>query len=64
MRNKILGAIGVIWGGGILVSHVVQGGPKGTGSYAMGEYGALAFAVCIVIAGTLALLKRSDATAR
>jgi len=34
MRNRIFGAIGVIWGGFMLVSAFLQGGPQGSGAYA------------------------------
>lgn len=50
MRNRILGAIGVIWGGAILLSGLLRGVPEGEGAYAQGRavgfaFGALLFAV-------------------
>jgi hypothetical protein len=48
MRNRIFGAIGVIWGGLRLVSAFLRGGPQGSGSYAAGQTTALVFAVLLV----------------
>lgn len=50
MRNRVLGAVGVIWGGAMLVYGLVQGGPEGSGAYAQGQgaglvLGGLMFAV-------------------
>ena len=50
MRNRIFGAIGVIWGGAILV-RVLTGGPQGTGSYAAGRTSAFVFAGLLVLVG-------------
>jgi len=52
MRNRILGGIGVLWGGGILVSTFVKGTPQGPGAYAQGQMfgtalGALLFLVSL-----------------
>ena len=57
MRNRIFGAIGVVWGGLILVSAYFRGGPQGSGSYAAGQTGALVFAVLLVLVGGYYLLK-------
>jgi hypothetical protein len=57
MRNRIVGGIGVVWGGFILVSAIVRGGPQGSGAYAAGQTGALVFAVLLVIIGGYYLLK-------
>jgi hypothetical protein len=57
MRNRIFGAIGVIWGGLILVNAYLSGGPRGSGSYAAGQTGALVFAVVMVLVGGYYLLK-------
>jgi len=37
MRNRIFGAIGVIWGGSILLFGLLKGGPEGSGAYAQGQ---------------------------
>jgi hypothetical protein len=62
MRNRIFGAIGVIWGGLMLVSAFLRGGPQGSGAYAAGQTGALVFAVLLVIVGGYTLLKSRQKT--
>jgi hypothetical protein len=57
MRNRIFGGIGVIWGGLMLVSAFLRGGPRGSGAYAAGQNAALVFAVLLVIVGGYYLLK-------
>jgi hypothetical protein len=37
MRNRIIGGIGVLWGGGILLYSFVEGVPQGRGAYAAGQ---------------------------
>ena len=59
MRNRIVGAIGVLWGGGMLVSAFLRGGPAGSGAYAAGQTGALAFACLLVLVGAYYLFKGS-----
>jgi len=57
MRNRIFGAIGVVWGALILVNSFFRGGPQGSGAYVAGQTGALVFAVLLVIVGGYYLLK-------
>lgn len=57
MRNRIFGAIGVLWGGAMLVSSLFRGGPEGSGAYAAGQTTALVFAVLLVLIGGYFLLK-------
>jgi len=57
MRNRIFGAIGVVWGAAIVVNTFLRGGPQGSGAYAAGQVGALVFAVLLVIVGGYYLLK-------
>jgi len=59
MRNKIFGAIGVLWGGAILVSAFLNGGPQGSGSYAAGQTAGLVFALLLLAVGAHYLLKKS-----
>jgi hypothetical protein len=59
MRNRIFGGIGVVWGGLMLVSALLRGGPQGSGSYAAGQNAALVFAVLLVLVGGYYLTKRS-----
>jgi hypothetical protein len=57
MKNRIFGAIGVVWGALILVNAFLRGGPQGSGAYSAGQTGALVFAVLLVIVGGYTLLK-------
>jgi hypothetical protein len=57
MRNRVVGAIGVLWGGGILVSTFINGLPKGDSAYATGNYAGIIFGVAMFIAGAYYLLK-------
>jgi hypothetical protein len=50
MRNRILGAIGVIWG-------FMTGGPQGAGAYKAGQTGALVFGVLLMLVGGYTLVK-------
>jgi len=51
MRNKIMGGIGVIWGGAVLLRALLLGGPSGSGAYQVGQTGALVFGVLLLVAG-------------
>jgi hypothetical protein len=64
MRNRIFGAIGLIWGGLILVNGFMRGGPQGSGAYAAGQTGALVFAVLLVIVGGYYVLKGGQKTGK
>jgi hypothetical protein len=64
MRNRIFGAIGVIWGGLMLVSAFMRGGPQGSGAYHAGQTGALAFAALLVLVGGYYLLKGGKKAAK
>ena len=64
MRNRIFGAIGVIWGGLMLVSAFLRGGPQGSGSYAAGQTAALVFAVLLVLVGAYYLTKGGQKTGK
>ena len=45
MRQKVLGAIGVVWGGTLLALHLTRGARSGgIGAYAAGRAFALLFA--------------------
>jgi hypothetical protein len=58
MRNKIFGAIGVIWGGGVLVYAFLQGGPQGQGASAAGQIGAMVFGGILLVVGLYYLIKK------
>ena len=51
MRNKIFGVIGILWGGGMLVSFVARGAPIGGGAYAAGTVIGLLIGVGMFLAG-------------
>jgi len=58
MRRKVLGAIGVVWGGGLLALHLTRGaGPSRIGRYAAGRGPALVFAVLLFGIGLYYLLR-------
>ena len=59
MRNRIFGAIGLVWGGLMLLSSFLQGGPQGSGAYAAGQTAALVFAALLVLVGGYYLMKGS-----
>jgi hypothetical protein len=51
MRNLVFGAIGVVWGLGILIFSLVRGGPQGEGAYAAGQMVGLLFGVLLLGVG-------------
>jgi hypothetical protein len=57
MGNRIFGAIGVVWGGLMLVSAFLRGGPQGSGAYAAGQTAALVFAALLGVVGGYYLVK-------
>jgi hypothetical protein len=57
MRIRILGAIGVLWGGAILVRSYLRGGPLGSGAFLAGQLVALAFAALLLLVGAYYLAK-------
>ncbi len=59
MRNKIFGAVGVIWGGAVLVSAFLRGGPEGSGAYAAGNAAGIAFGALLFIVGGYFLIRGS-----
>lgn len=62
MRNRILGAIGLIWGGLILISGLSGGpapadSPAFQGGYTVGTYASLVFGAVLAVAGLYYLIK-------
>lgn len=61
MIRKILGAVGLLWGGAIIYKFVSAGGmaATGTSAYAQGQQAGqmlgMVFAICLVLAGAYAL---------
>ena len=58
MRNRVLGAIGVIWGGLILLGRLASGGADdGAGAYGAGRAVGLVFAVLLLVVGLYYLVR-------
>jgi hypothetical protein len=58
MRNRILGAIGVVWGGLILLGRAVSDGPVDRpAAYAAGQMAGLIFAALLLVVGLFYLIK-------
>jgi hypothetical protein len=57
MRNKISGAIGVIWGGLILLNGL-SSSASGSGAYRGGQMAAMLFGVLLVVAGVYYFFKK------
>jgi hypothetical protein len=61
VRQRVLGGIGVLWGGLILLSRVFGGAPPaGSGAYGAGRNAALVFAVLLFSVGLYYLLRKSS----
>ena len=58
LRNKVFGAIGILWGGA-LVAKCLASGPSGAGAYAVGQYAGVAFGAGMLLAGFYAFFKRA-----
>jgi hypothetical protein len=64
MRQRILGGIGVVWGGLMLINRLLRGGPApGNGSYVAGQNVALVFGVLLFAGGLYYVLKRPSRSA-
>jgi hypothetical protein len=57
MRNRIFGAIGLVWGGAILARTYFAGGPAGAGAYRQGQMVGVAFGALFAIVGAYYLFK-------
>jgi len=58
VRNRIFGGIGVLWGGGLLVSKLISGQlVGGSGAYAGGQLAGLVFAILLFGVGLYYLIK-------
>jgi hypothetical protein len=64
MRNRILGAIGAVWGGAILIRTYLVGGPQGSGAYRGGQIAAIAFAAVMLAVGSYYLIRGNGAAKR
>ena len=64
MRNRILGVIGVVWGGLILLGRLIGGSPEeGAGAYGAGQMTGLVFAGLLVVVG-IYYLTRGNGSSR
>jgi hypothetical protein len=59
MRNRILGMIGVLWGGGILASAFLRDAPAGSDAYAAGHTAGLVLGGLLFLVGAYYLFKRA-----
>jgi len=57
MRNRILGLIGVLWGGGVVLSGIMRGIPEGHNAYQAGQIGGLIFGALLFLVGLYYLIK-------
>ena len=58
MRNKVFGAIGILWGGA-LVAKWLATGVRGGDAYAAGQYAGVAFGAAMLLAGLYAFFRRA-----
>lgn len=57
-RYRIVGAIALIWGGALLLSHFIGSSQiKGDGAYATGQYAGLVFGGLLFVAGLYAVIR-------
>ena len=57
MRNRIFGAIGVVWGGAMIWRAFFGSGLQGSGAYRQGQNAALVFAILLFLVGGYYLVK-------
>jgi hypothetical protein len=58
MRNRILGAVGVLWGGGLLLFQLLGGGQtQAKGGYGTGQTAGLIFGGLLLVTGMYYLIK-------
>ena len=58
MRNKIFGAIGVLWGGGIVLNWFLSSPSGGSEAYQAGQSGAVVFGALMFAAGLYYFFKK------
>lgn len=59
MRNRIFGAIGVLWGGAILAFRFFGRHPETSGAYALGQTAAILLGGLLFVVGLYYLVKGS-----
>lgn len=60
MRDKIIGAIGIVWGGGMLLRWLMSGPPAGIGGYQGGQTAGALLGAVMLVAGLYRFFKRPD----
>ncbi|MEJ2143449.1 MAG: hypothetical protein P8Y24_14080 [Gammaproteobacteria bacterium] len=60
MRNKIFGAIGILWGGAILLNWLTTDSSVGNQVYQSGQSTAAIFGTLMLIAGIYYFFKKTD----
>jgi hypothetical protein len=64
MRNRILGAIVALWGGGLLLFQLLGGGQaQANGAYGAGQTGGLIFGGLLLAVGTYYFFKSPSKSA-
>jgi hypothetical protein len=65
MYQRLLGIVGVLWGGGILLSGLLsRGKASGSGDYAAGQSAAWIFGLLLLMAGIFSLIKGQSKSAK
>jgi hypothetical protein len=65
MYQRLLGVVGVLWGGGIFLSGFLSRGQAGgSGAYATGQSSAWIFGLLLFLAGIFCLIKSPSKSAK
>lgn len=56
-RNRIFGAIGIVWGGAVLARQLMGGSPLSSGAYGAGQMVGLLTGAALLCAGLYYFLK-------
>ena len=61
MKNKILGSIGILWGGSIVVRWLLSGsGSSGNAAYDAGHTSAVVFGAVMLVVGLYYVFKKQS----
>lgn len=63
MRNKVMGVIGILWGGAMTARWLMGGVPKANGAYGAGVIVGQTMGVMMLVAGLYYLFAPSDSPA-
>ncbi|HEX8891512.1 MAG TPA: hypothetical protein VF779_20355 [Pyrinomonadaceae bacterium] len=65
MYQRLLGIVGVLWGGGIFLSGLFsRGQARGSGAYAAGQSAGWIFGLLLLMAGIFCLIKGPSKSAK